>query len=210
MKLKDKVYVYLEDEIINNNLKSGDPIVETNIANILNISRTPVREALNELESDGLVVSYPGKGTFVRKITTKDIEDIYNVRTQLELLALNLSFEDLDINVMRNFKNKYLKLENKFSWEDARKLDYEFHDYIVSTSNNPTLSEILDKLNNQIKRYRTIASKESDRSNKTLIEHNRIIDSIISNNKESSLINLEKHLESVKDSAIEVSLKNNL
>ena len=100
MKLKDKVYVYLENEIINNKLKSGDPIVETNVAKILNISRTPVREALKELESNGLVVSYQGKGTFVRQITTKDIEDIYNVRTQLELLALELSFEDLDLSLI--------------------------------------------------------------------------------------------------------------
>ena len=209
MKLKDKVYVYLENEIINNKLKSGDPIVETNVAKILNISRTPVREALKELESNGLVVSYQGKGTFVRQITTKDIEDIYNVRTQLELLALELSFEDLDINIMRNLKKEYIKLENEFSWKEARRLDYDFHDYIISSANNLTLTGILSKLNNQVKRYRTIASKETNRSDKTLIEHNKIINSIISHDKERALLYLKMHLESVKNSAIEVSLKNN-
>lgn len=206
MKLKDKVYLYLEELITSGKLKSGDPIIESAVAESLNVSRTPVREALNELESDGFVISYPKKGTFVRQITTKDIENIYDVRSSLELLALEKSFDSIESKVLLNFKKDYKNLEENFTWEMARKLDVDFHNYIIKTANNQTLSETLVRLNKQVGRYRTMASMDPDRSDKTISEHMKIIDAIIDNDKNMALEMLKNHLDSVKTSAIEASL----
>lgn len=206
MKLKDTVYLYIEELISSGELKSGDPIIESAVAENLSVSRTPVREALNELESDGFVISYPKKGTFVRQITTKDIENIYDVRSSLELLALEKSFDNIDQKVLLNFKKDYKNLEDNFTWEMARKLDVDFHNYIIKTANNQTLTEILIKLNKQVGRYRTMASMDPNRSDKTITEHMQIINAIIEGNKNMALKRMKNHLESVKVSAIEASL----
>ncbi|WP_282929049.1 GntR family transcriptional regulator [Anaerococcus sp. Marseille-Q7828] len=206
MRLKDKVYLYIEELISNGKLKSGDPIVETVFAERLHVSRTPVREALKDLENDGFVISYPGKGTFVRQITTKDIENIYDVRSSLEVLALEKSFDSLDEYILLNLKEKYINLEKNFSWEIARKLDEDFHNYFINKANNETLSEILIKLNKQVSVYRTIASKDPNRSEKTINEHMKIIEAISRKDKDLAIEALKIHLDSVKKSAIEASL----
>ena len=206
MKLKDKVYLYIEELISSGKLKSGDPIIESAVAENLSVSRTPVREALNELESDGFVISYPKKGTFVRQITTKDIENIYDVRLSLELLALEKSFDNIEQKVLLNFKKDYKNLEENFTWEMARKIDEDFHNYIIKTANNQTLTEILIRLNKQVGRYRTMASMDPNRSDKTITEHMQIISAIIEGNKNMALKMMKNHLESVKVSAIEASL----
>ena len=206
MRLKDKVYLYIEELISNGKLKSGDPIVETVFAERLHVSRTPVREALKDLENDGFVISYPGKGTFVRQITTKDIENIYDVRSSLEVLALEKSFDSLDEYILLNLKEKYINLEKNFSWEIARKLDEDFHNYFINKANNETLSEILIKLNKQVSVYRTIASKDPNRSEKTINEHMKIIEAISRKDKDLAIEALKIHLESVKKSEIEASV----
>lgn len=206
MRLKDKVYLYIEELISNGKLKSGYPIVETVFAERLHVSRTPVREALKDLENDGFVISYPGKGTFVRQITTKDIENIYDVRSSLEVLALEKSFDSLDEYILLDLKEKYINLEKNFSWEIARKLDEDFHNYFINKANNETLSEILIKLNKQVSVYRTIASKDPNRSEKTINEHMKIIEAISRKDKDLAIEALKIHLDSVKKSAIEASL----
>ena len=80
---KDMAYEYLYDEIINNRNKPGEYLVESDIANILSISRTPVREALRDLEKDGLVSNFNGRSSMVSYISPTDISDIFDIRISL-------------------------------------------------------------------------------------------------------------------------------
>ena len=77
------------------NLPPSSPISEYQLAAALNISRTPVREAIKRLEEDGLVWSVPNKGTFVSELSAKDIMEIYQVRERLEGLAARIAAEQM-------------------------------------------------------------------------------------------------------------------
>lgn len=193
------------NEIILNNLRPGTPIVETEVAKFLNISRTPVREALKELEADGLVTSYNSRGTFVSYISPYDVEEIFSLRITLELLALNLSMdfitdEDLDL-----LEKKFTELLNDFSWEKNHETDTELHSLIINKSGNKRLKIFIDTLNGQIERFRRIASKDAVRASKSVSEHMEIIDHIRKRDLKACEESLIKHLEGVKKSVLQIS-----
>ena len=205
MSLKMKAYEYLNKEIILNNLKPGDPIVETEIANILSISRTPVREALKELESEGLVVSYPLRGTIVSMITPYDVEEIYNLRITLEVLALHLSINRITAEELNRIETVFLELKQNFSWEKNYVADNDLHSLLVNKSGYKRLKNFLETLNGQIERFRRIASKDETRSLKTVDEHLNIIKYLREKNVQECEESLRKHLIEVMNSTLEIA-----
>lgn len=86
--LKNVAYDYLLDAIMSYELKPGQAIVEQDISDRLNISRTPIREAFKQLESEGLVRHLPSRGTFVTNLTVQDVEEIFQLRELFEITAL--------------------------------------------------------------------------------------------------------------------------
>ena len=83
LNLRDHIVTQVRNAILNGTFKPGERIVETAIADQLNVSRAPVREALSALERDGIVVSVPRRGYFVMQLNEKDIEEIYSLRAML-------------------------------------------------------------------------------------------------------------------------------
>src|SRR6056297_2296916 len=95
LSLKDKVYSKIKIAIIKGELRPDQPISETEMAVAMNISRAPIREALNKLEQDGFVVNIPRKGCKVTPITKKEISDIYEMRLVMEPFALQKSIDKI-------------------------------------------------------------------------------------------------------------------
>ena len=83
-----RVFEEIEHAILGGELKSGENLTESRLSKELGVSRTPVREALRQLELEGLVRTVPNKGAVVVGVTEKDIEDIYVIRTRIEDLAV--------------------------------------------------------------------------------------------------------------------------
>jgi DNA-binding GntR family transcriptional regulator len=86
--LKEKVYSVIKDRILNFELKPGEKIQESEIVQELGLSRTPIREALNKLEQEGFIKILSNKGYFVSDVTTREIEELYEIREALEILAI--------------------------------------------------------------------------------------------------------------------------
>lgn len=95
--LSTQVFKKLEQAILTNELKTGDSLNELKISSQLGVSRTPVREAIKQLEYEGLVKTVLNKGAVVVGISEKDIEDIYTIRGYLEQLAVRLAIKSLDL-----------------------------------------------------------------------------------------------------------------
>src|SRR5260221_5812094 len=91
--LRDTVTSAVRQSIVGGTLKPGDQINQVEVASKLHVSRGPLREALRQLEEEGLVLSLPNKGTFVTEITTADIEEVYSIRRVLENLAIQRAVE---------------------------------------------------------------------------------------------------------------------
>jgi len=200
---RKKAYEYLKKEIIENRLTPGSAVIEQKIAGILNMSRTPVREAIKELESEGLLTNYPYLGTLVSTITIDDIEEICELRLVLEVWALKKSINritDSDLDKVLSYLNDAM---NPFSWEKYHFADMSLHNLIVEKAGSRRVKEMLETLNTQVARFRVASAAYSTRWAESYKEHVEIIELIRKKDLERCTISLTRHLKLVEAGFIE-------
>lgn len=143
LNLRDHIVQQVRNAILNGTFKPGERIVETAIADQLNVSRAPVREALSALERDGIVVSVPRRGYFVIQFTGKDIEEIYSLRALLEVGALQRAvkrFTNEDIAQMQGIIDDLGKaIREECEFETIVGLDLAFHEFICRRADHSRL-----------------------------------------------------------------------
>ena len=156
--LRDVVFNTLRQAILKGELKPGERLMEIQLANKLGVSRTPVREAIRKLELEGLVLMIPRKGAEVAEITRQDMEDVLEVRTALEELAVKDACDhitDAQLSELKKasseFKKALLEGKDLVTCADA---DMHFHNVILSATNNRRLIQMLNNLSEQMYRYR--------------------------------------------------------
>lgn len=102
--LKEKVYEILKEMIISGKLKYNERIEEDALATSLEVSRTPVREAINKLEQEGWINIIPRRGMFVSNVSLKEINDIFQVRLNLEPIILQMGFSNIPLSECQRLK----------------------------------------------------------------------------------------------------------
>lgn len=134
--LAEEAYDYLKEQIISGHIRQGDVITEQKIADLLHISRTPVKRAINRLENENFVTTLNGRGTLVNVLSIADMRDIYSVRITLELLALetavnNFSPRKLVKNrlTLEKALTDYQRNRERLTVEDMSRLDEQFHNF---------------------------------------------------------------------------------
>lgn len=140
--LRDQVYAEIRQAIFERTLKPGDHIQERELTPLLNISRTPLREALGLLERDGLVQYFPNRGWFVTKYTPPEIAEIFDIRSGLENLAADLIIDRLTEADFAELRARIDELGEAILTEDVPrkfKLDMDFHQRVVELSGNRRL-----------------------------------------------------------------------
>ncbi len=205
--LRDVVFNTLRQAILKGELKPGERLMETQLANKLGVSRTPVREAIRKLELEGLVLMIPRKGAEVAEITRQDMEDVLEVRTALEELAVKDACDhitDAQLSELKKASNEFKKalLEGKdlVTCADA---DMHFHDVILSATNNRRLIQMLNNLSEQMYRYRMEYLKD-ERTHKTLIEeHDAIRRALKKHDKVKAGAAIRVHIDNQKRSILE-------
>ena len=206
MDRKTEAYLYLKDAIINNEFEQGTPLREVEIATKLKMSRSPVREALRDLESEGVVISYPGRGTFVATVTPYDVEEIYELRTMLEEYALRKAFNRITKEDLDQVEALFTAPNEPFDWEQYHQADRSLHQLFVNKCGSRRLNQFLSTLNFQVERIRRYSDQSKSRSSdERLKEHLEIIHRIRLGDLEGSIQALRIHLRNVSNSAIETS-----
>ena len=205
--LRDVVFNTLRQAILKGELKPGERLMEIQLANKLGVSRTPVREAIRKLELEGLGLMIPRKGAEVAEITRQDMEDVLEVRTALEELAVKDACDhitDAQLSELKKASNEFKKalLEGKdlVTCADA---DMHFHDVILSATNNRRLIQMLNNLSEQMYRYRMEYLKD-ERTHKTLIEeHDAIRRALKKHDKVKAGAAIRVHIDNQKRSILE-------
>ncbi len=180
--LEEKVYLLLEEEILTGKLKDGEQLREVALSARLNVSRTPIRAALHRLSEEGLVELSANRGATVIGITREDIKDIYAVRMRLEGLAARLATERMSdedkthLTEIVELSEFYLKRGDD---EKRGELDSEFHNAIFKASGSRHLNKILSDLHKNIKAYRKLSLKNTNRAEKSISEHREILEAIL-------------------------------
>ncbi len=187
--LRGRVYHRIREDIISGKYKKNEELREAVIAGELGVSRTPVREALRQLELEGLVAIVPNKGAYVKGFTDKDIHDIYIIRSLLEGLCAKWAAENISEEQMKALEESVDLSEfhlHKGNVEQFVEQDSRFHEILYQASGSEVLQDLLTDYHHYIKRVREASIVAKNRSDYTSIEHRNIMLAIKEKNGEQA------------------------
>lgn len=203
--LRDVVFKTLRQAILTGELKPGERLMEIHLANKLGVSRTPIREAIRQLELEGLVIMVPRKGAMVASITQKSMRDVLEVRLALEKLAVELASERITDEQKTKLKSALLEFEEVVKSTDASmiaKADVAFHDVIFEATGNIRLGQLANNLSEQMYRYRFEYIKDESGHNRLVEEHKRIYDAIVASDAKKATEEISNHIKHQEESII--------
>ncbi len=204
--IKQQVYQILRDDICNGVYAPGQQIHEIELAQHLSVSRSPIREALRQLATEGLVVEYPNRGTFVKEYSKKDIDDIYELRTILESYAIANSSKHLTPEIRQELLSYAAAFEKYHSIDDLQhyiEIDALLHNTIIALSGNSLLISTYDRVAAMVSQFRRFSLQSKQRFDDSVTEHTQIIQNLLQGNcEEAARINCE-HLLLAKDSILD-------
>ncbi len=205
MTMSHQVYQILKEEIISGIYRPNDWLQEKELAAKLNVSRSPVREALRQLAADGLVREVPNKGMFVRAFTPKEITEIFEVRKMLEsysILALKDKLTEAQKEVFQQYREELTQCHAANDLENYIEADSAFHRYIVECTGNTILMDLYRKVRTMNMLFRIFSLSTQQRFDESQKEHVTIIDSLLANDMEQALQINDRHLSLAKDTAV--------
>ena len=170
--------------LLEGRLRPGDRLIENDLVDLLGVSRSPVREALTELEQRGVTVREPGRGSKIREWSTKDLEDLFGVRGELEGYAARLAAPNFK-EVHRAKASKIIAgMRNAAAKEGFMamiELDMEFHELIWQTSGNLLLHNVLEGLSQQFRFFLTLNWKFHGGLDEVADNHLKLLDALTTN-----------------------------
>lgn len=196
--IREVVYESLRSTLISGKIPVGERIIEKEYAQRLNISRTPVREALKQLESEDLVEYIPRLGVVVKKVTKEDVIEIYRIRESLEFLIVCEAMENITPEEIDKI-SQILDLTEDFNAQgnidEVNKLFTEFNLLISNASRMRRLPMMISNLSNYLQRFRNISILDDKRRERALSEHRQILNAIVSKDKVLAEETIKSHLE---------------
>ncbi len=208
--VSDYVYEVLKKNIVAFKLKPGDRISENEISELLNVSRTPVREAFIKLSNEGLVYILPQRGTYISYIDLDQVEEARFIRESLEKSVIKLAVkefpEDVLVYLRKNIEIQKEKIKNK-AYSEFLDLDEDFHKAIFSACNKERTWSFIEQVNSQYKRIRLLSFIANINWNKTIEQHERIIEAIEEKDEIKAEDTMTEHLKKLIIEQVELKEK---
>lgn len=179
--LREVVCETLRNAIVAGVLQPGERLMEIQVAEELGVSRTPVREAIRKLELEGFVVMIPRRGTYVSDLSIKDITEVFEVRTSLDVLAAGLAAERITEEELEQMERLLVEIGGYVEQNDMDKIveaDSQFHDILYRASRNERLVGIINNLREQLTRFRSLSMSYPGRLKEMFGEHTRMVESL--------------------------------
>jgi DNA-binding GntR family transcriptional regulator len=196
--LTDQALKEIREAIRCGKLKPGDRLIEMQLAEEMQISRFPIREALRYLEKEGLVETKPFKGSQVAQFTEKDMEELYSLRSSLEELAVRILIEDLDeekIKELETIIQSMQKASLDGNLDQMISEDLRFHQTICELSGHRKLLEIWRTLESQLQVFLTIEKDFFETAYQYVSTHDPIMEAIRHRNIKKAEKAIREHLE---------------
>lgn len=206
--IRDSVFSIIRSAILNGKLEPGERLVERDIAEQLGISRTPVREAIRQLEREGLVTHIPRKGVVVSGFSKADVMEIMAIRAVLEGLicstaAVKIRARDLERleSILRQMQDEHTKGNHK----KLNQLNNRFHDIIYRAAESPRLYDLLSNLREYINRFAQIAYTKPGRIEEALIEHGKIVQTLRNHDSHEAEEAAKQHVEKSSEAYMKIA-----
>ncbi len=196
------IYETLFNSIIHGEYPINARLREEELAEAHQMSRTPVREALRDLEKDGLIEMLTSRDTRVVGLTVDDVEEVFQIRKVLEILALRFSIHSLSIGGLQEIRSEISRISESDDYLEHEKVDAKLHNYIIEASNKKRLLAILKQLFRLIQRFRQLGFKDRNVRAQATQDHLELIDALVFRDLARAEELLEKHIERSKIDAI--------
>lgn len=203
--LTSLIFDKIREDILSDFYMPGDKIVEAKLAEELGVSRTPVREALKQLELDGLVDNIPNRGVVVKGISKQDIQDIYTIRVAIEGIAARWAVQRMDDQVIEDLKEIYDLMEFytfKNDLDRIFELNTRFHETVYVATHSRYLEQVLRDFQLFIKSTRNRSLQTIGRAKDALEEHKAILDGFMERDPEKAYHATINHIESSRLNAL--------
>ena len=179
--LRGKVFHRIREDILSGKYHENEELKEATIGAECGVSRTPVREALRQLELEGLVKIIPNKGAYVTGISDKDTRDIYVIRSYLEGLAARWACQNISEAEIDNLEEIVYLSEfhaKKQRYEQLVELDNKFHESIYQASGSKILEHQLTTYHQSLERFRKKSLQKEERARQSNGEHLAILEAM--------------------------------
>lgn len=199
--LREQVYSILKDEILNKDSADEVMLYERKISEELNVSRTPVREALKALEQEGLVEYVPYKGIMVKRLSEPDLKNIFQIRNVLEELAIELAMKNTSAKYIRKLEESVLAQQKLLGEHSATQkkqfmdLDVQFHGLLLEMAENVLLSDMMAEIQDKTRRFGLNAIYNGEyRYAESLDEHIAILEAIQQSDMQGAKVAMSQHM----------------
>jgi DNA-binding GntR family transcriptional regulator len=192
----------LKRRIWEGEIEFGDRLMEPNLSADLGVSRSSLREALQLLEHEGLVVSAPRRGTFVNKFEKKDLKEIYEARLFIEVYAFEKAVQNIKEEDIKELEAKVQQMKESIQgnkWDEILNLDLEFHAYVVNLCNNATMIKFYNLILVQIRTFLSRLSRHYSNLESLYQEHKEMLEAIKTRDEK---VVKEKVVEHIQDAGM--------
>jgi len=179
--LGQHVFEHLKSAIVRGEVAPGDRLVESRLASALDISRTPVREAMHKLEREGLLRKLPKGGFTVVNLSREEIEETFGIRCVLESYAARLAAANSSEEELLPLEEKireFQKCLDQGLLEDLPRINTQFHSLLYALSKSPRLIKMINDLTDQISRFRKILLKTDTWAETSNQDHRKMLEAI--------------------------------
>lgn len=200
--LKQAVYYDLKDKLINCVYAPGTTINELELTQAYGVSRTPVREAVTQLEMDGYVKILPKKGIYVTEISLENVIQIFKARAEIEPITLRMARPYLSVNQLIALRKNILEHEHDI--HNAYKWDMQMHLYFIDNCRNNYLINMMHKVFDDNTRVIIATGQNETKIHNAVMEHTEILDNLIAENDiEITCRLMRSHVENCRLAAIQ-------
>lgn len=192
--LREKIVDILRDMLISGELRPGQSLVESKIASQMGVSRVPVREAIQTLSSEGLVDIIPYRGSVVRHLTRRDIEELYSLRAVLESFAISRIVANTGLSPSEPLTtcfNNMLDAAKSGDINLVNEMDRRFHDTLIELADHKLLSLTWSSVSLRVRQVMALRNRQNSDLTQIAYNHLPIIEAI-SNRDEQTAVNLIK------------------
>ncbi|MBQ8588893.1 MAG: GntR family transcriptional regulator [Firmicutes bacterium] len=202
--LSNSLFHQLRTDILQGKLKPGEKLTEQRICQEYVVSRTPVREAFQKLENDGLIETIPNRGAFVVGVSDRDIADMYELRKAYEELAVRWAIERITDEEFEQLKEAYEFMEFYTMKKDIEKMlniNMHFHQLIYNAAHNRMLLHTLTNFQVYTKQRRGEKTYADNYLEEVLAEHREIFQAFVTKDPNAGSAAITKHLDNAKKRA---------
>ena len=196
--LKDQIYEIIKEDIINQTYQNNTVLNEKKISQELNVSKTPVREALKALEAEGWVEYVPYKGILVKQMSLADLQDVFRVRKALEVMVTESAVEKITPQLLQELKKSMEALLENNDPIVTEFIDYdlEFHGILLKIAGSHLLADLIGQMRDKSKSFGMQAIFASrSRYTETIVEHRRIYDAVAAKDLQEAKAAMASHID---------------